>query len=95
MFGGKGCGAMISFEIDGAGKEQAFRFMEALELCLPATTLGDVYTLVLHPATASHRSLTAEERARVGITDGLVRLSVGIEAVEDIQADLDQALRKC
>ena len=66
--------------------------VEALELCLPATTLGDIYTLVLHPATSSHRSLSAAERARVGITDGLVRLSAGIEDVDDIIADLNQAL---
>jgi cystathionine gamma-synthase/methionine-gamma-lyase len=66
--------------------------MESLTVCLPATTLGDIYSLILHPATSSHRSLTVEERARVGIPDGLVRLSTGIEAVEDILADLDQAL---
>ena len=85
---------MMSFEIAGAGKAEVFRFMEALQLCLPVTTLGDIYTLVLHPATSSHRSLTAEERAHVGIPDGLLRLSAGIEAVEDFIADLDQALNK-
>jgi cystathionine gamma-synthase/methionine-gamma-lyase len=68
--------------------------MDALQLCLPATTLGDIYTLVLHPATASHRSLSATERATIGISDGLVRLSAGIEAVEDLIADLDQALKQ-
>ncbi|OGD21075.1 MAG: cystathionine gamma-synthase [Candidatus Aminicenantes bacterium RBG_16_63_16] len=93
LFGDRGFGAMVSFEIAGADGVKVFRFMEALELCLPATTLGDVYTLVLHPATTSHRSLTPEERDRVGISDGLARLSVGIEDVEDILADLDQALR--
>jgi cystathionine beta-lyase/cystathionine gamma-synthase len=61
-------------------------------LCLSATTLGDIYSLVLHPATSSHRSLSAEERERVGIGDGLVRLSVGIEDAADIIADLEQAL---
>ena len=94
LFGGKGYGGMLSFEISGADKAKAYRFMEALTLCLPATTLGDVYSLVLHPATSSHRGLTPEERARVGIPDGLVRLSTGIEAVEDIIADLEQALAK-
>ena len=69
--------------------------MDALALDPPATTLGDVYTLVLHPATTSHRSLTPEERARVGIRDGLARLSVGIEDVEDITGDLDEALKCC
>ncbi len=92
MFGGRGYGGVLSFEIAGAAKSAAFRFMEALELCQPATTLGDIYTLVLHPATSSHRSLTAEQRAQVGIGEGLVRLSAGIEEAEDIIADLAQAL---
>src|SRR5512142_564814 len=94
LFGGKGYGGVLSFEIKGADKALAFRFMEALTVCLPATTLGDVYSLVLHPATASHRALTQEERQRVGISDGLVRLSTGIEAPEDIIADLGQALAR-
>lgn len=93
IFEGKGYGGVLSFEIAGAEQAQVFRFMEKLSVCLPATSLGDVYSLVLHPATSSHRSLTAEERARVGIPDGLVRLSTGIEAVEDIMADLDEALK--
>ncbi len=92
LFEGKGYGGVLSFEIKGADKAAAFRFMEALTICLPGTTLGDVYSLVLHPATASHRALTQEERKRVGISDGLVRLSTGIEAPEDIIADLEQAL---
>ena len=94
MFANKGYGGLLSFEIKGADKAMAFRFMEALELCLPATTLGDVYSLVLHPATASHRSLTPQERQLIGISDGLVRLSTGIEDIADILADLDQALKK-
>jgi cystathionine beta-lyase/cystathionine gamma-synthase len=94
LFGGKGFGGMLSFEISGADKGKVYRFMEALTLCLPATTLGDVYSLVLHPATSSHRGLTPDERARIGIPDGLVRLSTGIEDAEDIIADLDQALAK-
>jgi cystathionine gamma-synthase/methionine-gamma-lyase len=92
LFGERGFGGMLSFEIAGADQARAFRFMEALELCLPATTLGDIYTLVLHPATSSHRALSAEERARVGINEGLVRLSAGIEDADDIIADLEQAL---
>jgi cystathionine gamma-synthase/methionine-gamma-lyase len=92
LFGERGFGGMLSFEIVGADRASVFHFMEALDLCLPATTLGDIYTLVLHPATTSHRSLTVEERARVGIGEGLVRLSVGIEEAADIIADLDQAL---
>jgi cystathionine beta-lyase/cystathionine gamma-synthase len=92
LFEGRGFGALLSFEIAGADQAVVFRFMEALRLCQPATTLGDVYTILLHPATSSHRALSAEERARVGISDGLVRVSVGIEDPGDIIADLDQAL---
>jgi cystathionine gamma-synthase/methionine-gamma-lyase len=94
LFEGKGFGGVLSFEIAGADQARVFRFMEALNLCLPATTLGDIYSLVMHPATSSHRSLTSEERARIGIPDNLLRLSVGIEAVEDILADLEGALAK-
>jgi cystathionine gamma-synthase/methionine-gamma-lyase len=82
----------VSFDLAGAGQREVFRFFEALRLCLPATTLGDVYTLVLYPAHSSHRALSPQERARIGIGDGLVRVSVGIEAVEDILSDLEQAL---
>ncbi len=93
LFQGRGFGAVLSFQIAGADKAAAFRFMDALELCMPATTLGDIYTIVLHPASSSHRALTPEERAEVGISDGLVRLSVGIEDTDDIIADLAQALQ--
>jgi len=90
-----GCyGGMVSFEIAGAGRAEVFRFMEALQLVLPATTLGDVYSLTLYPAHSSHRALSPQERAAIGIGEGLVRLSVGIEDVRDIIADLDQALKK-
>jgi cystathionine beta-lyase/cystathionine gamma-synthase len=85
-------GGMISFDIAGADKDAVFRFLESLKLIMPATTLGDVYSLTLYPAISSHRALTPEQRAEIGIGDGLVRLSVGIEDVEDIIADLDQAL---
>jgi cystathionine gamma-synthase/methionine-gamma-lyase len=90
----RGFGGVLSFEIKNADKAKTFRFMEALQLCLAATTLGDIYTLVLHPATSSHRSLTPEQRAQVGIGDGLVRLSAGIEDVDDLIADLDNALKQ-
>ena len=92
LFDGRGFGGVLSFEIAGADRATAFRFMEALQLCLPATTLGDLYSLVLHPATSSHRSLSVPEREAIGITEGLVRLSAGIEAVEDILADVERAL---
>jgi len=87
-------GGMISFEIKGAGQKEIFRFMEALELILPATTLGDVYSLLLYPPMSSHRALSQEERARVGISDRLVRLSVGIEEASEIIGDLEKAFEK-
>jgi cystathionine gamma-synthase/methionine-gamma-lyase len=92
QFNGPERGAMLSFDIKDGGRDEVFRFMEAVALCLPATTLGDVYSLVLYPPISSHRALTPEQRAEIGIRDSLVRLSVGIEDVEDIVADLDQAL---
>jgi cystathionine beta-lyase/cystathionine gamma-synthase len=94
LFGGKGYGGVFSFEIEGADKAKVYRFIEALSVWLPATSLGDIYSLVLHPATSSHRTLTAEERKRVGIPDGLVRLSAGIESEEDLRKDLENALKK-
>jgi len=92
LFQGRGSGGVLSFEIKDADKSKVYHFMESLNVCLPATSLGDIYSLVLHPATSSHRSLTAEERVRVGIPDGLVRLSTGIESAEDILGDLEAAL---
>jgi cystathionine gamma-synthase/methionine-gamma-lyase len=92
LFQGKGFGGMISFDIDNAHQPEVFRFMKALELVLPATTLGDVYSLVLYPAHSSHRALLPEERRQLGIGDGLVRLSVGIEEADDVVDDLEQAL---
>ncbi len=93
LFEGKGFGGVLSFEIAGADRDTVFRFMERLKLILPATTLGDIYSLVLHPASSSHRSLTPDERLKAGIPENLVRFSVGIEAIEDILADLEQALK--
>lgn len=92
LFGSRGFGGMLSFEIRDAKRDGIFRFVEALKLCLPATTLGDVYSLVLLPAVSSHRSLSPEQRAATGIAEGLVRLSVGIEDPDDIISDLEQAL---
>ena len=91
-FNGELRGGMVAFEIAGAGRDEVCRFLEALRLCLPATTLGDVYTLMLSPPMTTHRGLTAEERAAVGIGDGLVRMSAGIEDAADIIADIDGAL---
>ncbi len=83
---------MVAFSLRDAGRDRVFRFLDRLELCLPATSLGDIYTLVTYPAMASHRELTPKERARLGIGDGLVRLSAGIEHIDDIITDLAQAL---
>ena len=100
LFEGRGFGGMLSFDLRnpatgaGAGQAEVFRFMEALELVLPATTLGDVYSLTLYPAHSSHRQLTPEVRREIGIGEGLVRLSVGIEEAADIIADLAQALAR-
>ncbi len=85
-------GAMVSFDLAGGTREDVFRFMDALRLIQPATTLGDVYTLVLYPAMSSHRALSPALRRRVGISDGLIRLSAGIEEAGDLVADLGRAL---
>lgn len=85
-------GALVSIELQDNTREAAFRFMDALKLCVRSTSLGDVFTSVLHPATASHRDLTPARRNELGIVDGLVRISVGIESIKDIIADIDQAL---
>lgn len=92
LFGDRGFGGVVSFDIKDAGREQAFAFLEALELIFPGTSLGDVYSLALYPAMASHRALTPEQRAQVGIGEGLMRLSVGIEDPRDILTDLDRGL---
>jgi cystathionine beta-lyase/cystathionine gamma-synthase len=86
-------GGLLSFDLKEQTREATFRFIDKLRLCLPATTLGDVFSLVSYPAMSSHRALTPPERQHIGITEGCVRLSVGIEHIEDILQDLDQALR--
>jgi cystathionine gamma-synthase len=83
-------GGLVSVDLGSATAAAAF--VDRLRLFLPATTLGDIYSLAMIPAIASHRELTPAQRAERGITDGLVRLSVGIEAPEDLIADLDVAL---
>jgi len=86
-------GAMVSFEARNAGREEIFRLMNAFHLVVPATSLGDVHTMALYPVMASHRDLSPKHRARLGIKDNLLRLSIGVEAIEDIVADIDQALQ--
>ena len=89
----KDFGAMISFELKG-GFEAGKTLLNNLKLCSLAVSLGDTETLIQHPASMTHSPYTKEEREAAGITDGLVRLSVGLEHVEDIIADLEQGLEK-
>ncbi len=90
-FGGR-FGGLVSFELVRADSGAVKTFVDRLSLFLPATTLGDIYSLVMVPAMASHRELSQAQRAERGISDGLVRLSIGIEAPEDLIADLAAAL---
>jgi cystathionine gamma-synthase/methionine-gamma-lyase len=85
-------GALVSIVLKNNTREGAFRFMNALKLCIRSTSLGDVFTSVLHPATASHRDLTPTRRAELGIPDGLIRISVGLENVSDVISDIEEAL---
>ena len=91
----RGGGAMLAFDLGGGDPtgETANRFMQALKLSTPARSLGGCHTTVCLPAETSHARLTEAERLDVGIGPGLVRVSVGIEAAEDIIADFDAALR--
>ncbi|MGH9507133.1 MAG: trans-sulfuration enzyme family protein [Terriglobales bacterium] len=88
-----GCfGGMLSFALRGAGRSQVFAFLDALRLVLHATSLGDVQTLISYPLISSHRGSSPRQLARQGIGENLLRLSVGLEAPEDLLADLRQAL---
>lgn len=89
-----GFGAIVTFRVPG-GTARVQRFVGALKLFLFAESLGGVESLVCHPATMSHAVLSPDDRRAAGITDGTLRLSVGIEDVEDLIADLDQALQAC
>lgn len=88
----KGTGAVLSFEIAG-GIEAGKRFVEGLELHSHVANIGDVRSLVIHPASTTHSQLTPEEQSAAGVTPGLVRLAVGIENINDILADLDAGFR--
>jgi cystathionine beta-lyase/cystathionine gamma-synthase len=92
-----GAGGLVSFELatDGGsetGRAVAFRFLNALELCVRAPSLGDIYTLATHPATSSHRELSPSRRARLGVDESLIRVSLGIEHPDDVIEDIEQAL---
>jgi cystathionine beta-lyase/cystathionine gamma-synthase len=84
-------GALLSFELAG-GETAACRFLDRLELVLHAVSLGGMESLATRPAMSSHRGMTREARLRAGVSDSLIRLSVGVEALEDLFADLAQAL---
>jgi methionine-gamma-lyase len=86
-------GGMLSFDVKG-GKEAGKMLMNSLKLCILAVSLGDVDTLVEHPASMTHSTYSEDELNKCGITPGLVRLSVGLENGDDIIDDLDQALQK-
>ncbi len=88
-----GFGGMLAFQVHG-GLEAGKKVMDAVRVCSFTTSLGEIDTLIMHPASTSHVSLPKDERLALGITDGLLRLSVGIEAVDDLIADLQQALDK-
>lgn len=93
MLNGEQYGGMLAFEIKEQSRAAVTRFINALQLCIPATSLGDVFTLISYPVISSHRTLSAAERRNMGITEGCLRMSVGIEHVEDLISDLDQALK--
>ena len=84
-------GSLLAFELEG-GKERVFRFLNALKLIDISNNLGDTKSLITHPSTTTHQRLPPEDRAALGITEGLVRLSVGLEDVEDLKEDIAQAL---
>lgn len=86
-------GGLVTFELKG-GLERGRRFLDALEMCSLTANLGDTKTIVTHPASTTHSKLTPEDRAAVGITEGLIRVSVGLENIEDIQQDIARAVEK-
>jgi len=88
-----GYGGMLSFEVD-SGREGAVKVMESCQMIAIVPSFGTSRTIMTHPATHTHDSMTPQERQAAGIYDGLIRLSVGLEDSEDIIADLEQALAK-
>jgi O-acetylhomoserine (thiol)-lyase len=87
----KGCGSLMGFGIKG-GYEAGIKFINSVELLSHLANIGDARSLVIHPASTTHQQLTTDERAAAGVTDDFIRLSIGLEDVEDIIADIDQAL---
>ena len=84
-------GGIVTFEIKG-GTEAALKFLNRIKMISLSSNLGDTRSIVTHPATTTHSKLSPEERAAVGISDGLIRISVGLEHIEDIMGDVGQAL---
>jgi cystathionine gamma-lyase len=85
-------GGMISFELADDDKAAALRVLEEVEIFTLAESLGGVESLIEHPATMTHASIPAAEREKIGLSDSLIRLSVGVETLDDLSADLQQAL---
>ncbi len=88
-----GCSGVVSFAVKG-GKQAAIKFMDSLQLASNVVHVADIRTCVLHPASSTHRQLTDEQLVAAGIDGGMIRLSVGLENVEDIIKDLQQAFDK-
>src|SRR5262249_43739141 len=86
-----GYGGLVGFELQG-GAEAGRRFIDALQMHYHVANIGDARSLAIHPATTTHSQLSPEEQKATGVTDGYVRLSVGIEHIDDIVADLDRGL---
>lgn len=91
-FHGSEYGAIVTIRLKDDTREAAYRFLNALKLCTRAASVGDLFTGIVHPATATHRELSPAKRAAIGITEGLIRISVGIEDVNDVLADIEQAV---
>ena len=92
-FHGSEYGAIVTIRLAEDTREASYRFLNALKLCTRAASVGDLFTGIVHPATATHRELSPASRAKIGITEGLIRISVGIEDVNDILTDIEQALQ--
>jgi O-acetylhomoserine (thiol)-lyase len=87
-----GYGGLVGFELNG-GRDAGRKFIDSLKMFYHVANIGDARSLAIHPASTTHSQLTPEEQLQTGVTDGYVRLSVGIEHIDDILADLDQALK--
>jgi O-acetylhomoserine (thiol)-lyase len=88
-----GCGGLVGFELKG-GNEAGRAFIDALQMFYHVANIGDARSLAIHPASTTHSQLSPEEQLATGVSDGYVRLSIGLEHIDDIIGDLDQALAK-